>query len=67
VNDNGEGSNELQQRIRNLMVYRKQFHITSALVNGTRYLRLTVMNKLTDEKTIDNLLNMIVTTAQELA
>lgn len=61
----GNASDDMQQQIRNLMVYRKQFHITSAIVNGTRYLRITVMNKLTDEKTIENLLDMIEATAEE--
>jgi len=64
---NGDISDSKQQKIRDLMVHRKQFHITSALVNGVRYLRLTVMNKLTDKKIITELLDMIEATAEELS
>lgn len=63
----GTASDDLQQKIRNLMVYRKLFHITSAIVNGTRYLRITVMNKLTNEKTIKDLLDTIEIIAGELS
>lgn len=46
-------------RIRGELMREGRFHITSALVNGTRYLRLTVMNKLTDVATIESLLDAI--------
>ncbi|MFK8032020.1 MAG: aspartate aminotransferase family protein [Gammaproteobacteria bacterium] len=56
----------LQERIRDHLMRSGQFHITSAVINNKRYLRLTVMNRLTDESTITSLLDAIESTAREL-
>ena len=53
--------------IRDAMVRRGEAHITSAEVGGTRWLRLTVMNPLTQAAHIDALLDLIERTAQRLA
>lgn len=58
---------ELQQRIRDTLVHERRFHLSSALVNGKRYLRMTVMNKLTDKETINEMLGEIELTAARLA
>ena len=55
----GNASDDLQQKIRFEMMKRKEFHITSTLINGTRYLRVTIMNKLTDESVLESLLDKI--------
>ncbi len=60
-----EGDDALQDRIRDALVHRRRFHITAATVSGRRYLRLTVMNKLTDETTIEALLDDIERVAAE--
>ena len=49
-----------QERIRTKLMQSGQFHITSAVVNSCRYLRLTVMNRLTNRDTIDALLKAII-------
>ncbi|MEL6869103.1 MAG: pyridoxal-dependent decarboxylase [Pseudomonadota bacterium] len=54
---------ELQQRIRDRMVRDGSAHITSAIVAGKRWLRLTVMNPLTDEIALHRLLDIIERTA----
>ncbi|MEM7612450.1 MAG: pyridoxal-dependent decarboxylase [Pseudomonadota bacterium] len=54
----------MQDWIRDELVRTGQAHITSAVVDGRRWLRLTVMNKLTDESTIRELLALIEQTAQ---
>jgi len=65
--DNGEASDELQQTIRFAMMREKEFHITSTLINEVRYLRVTIMNKLTDESVLKNLLDRIESLAKELS
>ena len=45
--------------IRSELMREGRFHITSAMVNGRRFLRLTVMNKLTDVSTVEALLDAI--------
>ncbi|MFT5677204.1 MAG: L-2,4-diaminobutyrate decarboxylase [Paraglaciecola sp.] len=55
----GKRSDALQQKIRFEMMKREEFHITSALINGVRYLRVTIMNKLTDENVLSSLLDEI--------
>ena len=55
----GQASDDLQQKIRFEMMKRKEFHITSTLINDVRYLRVTIMNKLTDENVLSNLLDKI--------
>ncbi|MEM7082820.1 MAG: pyridoxal-dependent decarboxylase [Pseudomonadota bacterium] len=54
-----------QEAVREHLMRTGQFHITSTLLNGRRYLRLTVMNRLTNEATIERLLDAIEQTAQE--
>jgi len=62
------GKNENRQLpIRNRVVEHGNFYITSTNVNGKRYLRLTVMNPLTNEETIDGLLNEIEEIGEELS
>ncbi|MEO0574903.1 MAG: pyridoxal-dependent decarboxylase [Pseudomonadota bacterium] len=56
----------LQQQIRDDMVKRGTAHITSAMVAGRRWLRLTVMNKLTDDAALDSLLSAIENSAKEI-
>jgi len=50
------GSDQQQQLIRDQLLQRKQFHLTSATVDGITWLRITVMNKLTDADTIEAML-----------
>lgn len=54
-----QGSDALQQYIRDNLYRSHQFHITSTLVDGERYLRLTVMNESTQVSHINNLLDTI--------
>ena len=49
----------LQDLIRDQLMVSGQFHITSATVDGRRWLRLTVSNPRTDEATIEALLDAI--------
>ena len=62
----GGASNELQQHIRFELMRRKQFHITSTLINEVRYLRVTIMNRLTTESVLSDLLDEIELLAAEL-
>lgn len=50
---------DLQLKIRNKIVLRGKFYITSAEVNNKRYLRLSIMNPLTQLRHIEDLLNEI--------
>ena len=63
----GKASDDLQQKIRFEMMKRKEFHITSALINGVRYLRVTIINKLTDENVLSSLLDKIEKLAEEFS
>ena len=63
----GKATDELQQKIRFEMMKRKEFHITSTLINGVRYLRVTIMNKLTDEKILTSLLDKVEELAEEFS
>ena len=63
----GEASDDLQQEIRFAMMKRKEFHITSTLINDVRYLRVTIMNRLTDEKVLSNLLDKVEELAIEFS
>ncbi len=49
----------LQDTIREHLLRQHEYHLTAATVSGRRYLRLTVMNRLTDAATISELLNRI--------
>jgi len=53
------GDDALQSRIRQELMRRGDFLLTQADVAGRRWLRLTLMNPLTDEATIDRLLGTI--------
>ncbi len=55
--------NNFQLQIRNEMVQRGNFYITSTELNNIRYLRLTVMNNLTKEKHIKALIKEIIEVA----
>jgi L-2,4-diaminobutyrate decarboxylase len=63
----GKASDSLQQKIRFEMMKRKEFHITSVLINDVRYLRVTIMNKLTDEQVLMSLLDKIEELATEFS
>lgn len=54
----------LQDRIREHLLKKGTFHITTATVAGRRYLRLTVMSPQTSDTTIDGLLDAIETAAR---
>ncbi len=56
----------VQERVRDHLMRSGQFHITSTLLNQKRYLRLTVMNRLTDIDTVNRLLDAIEASAAEL-
>ncbi len=53
-NDNG-----FQLAIRNELIKRGNFYTTTAVVNGERYLRLSVMNKQTKQVHIEKLMNEV--------
>ena len=55
----GPDSNDFQLRIRNEIVKSGEYYITSTEVSGVRYLRLTVMNALTNESHIKQLLEKL--------
>lgn len=50
---------DTQDRVRDILLRQKRFQLTAATVNGQRYLRMTVMNKHTDETTIHAMLDAI--------
>ena len=53
------GSDELQTRIRQKLMRDGDFLLSQADVSGRRWLRLTIMNPLTNEATIHRLLDTI--------
>jgi L-2,4-diaminobutyrate decarboxylase len=55
----GDSSDAFQLALRNALINRGNFYITSTTIQGTRYLRLTVMNHLTDVLHIEALLDEI--------
>ncbi len=55
--------NAFQLAIRNQLVTRGDFYITSTEFNGVRYLRISVMNDLTEEKHINRLIDEIIEVA----
>ena len=58
--------NTFQLALRNEIVIRGNFYITSTEFNGVRYLRMTVMNDLTTAQHIDQLIDEIIKVAQNL-
>ena len=60
-----EGDDALQNRIRQRLMHDGDFLLSQADVAGRRWLRLAVMNPLTDEATIDRLLDRIEALAAE--
>jgi len=62
----GDDSNAYQLALRNELVKRGNFYITSTEVSGVRYLRMTVINALTEIGHIEDLLQEIVQIATEL-
>lgn len=54
-----QADDDTQLRLRNQLVINGDFYITSAEVSGVRYLRLSVMNELTDEEHIVKLLDRV--------
>ncbi len=62
----GKAGNEFQLALRNLIVKRGNFYITSTEVNQVRYLRLTVINPHTAIDHIKNLIEEIRTCANQL-
>lgn len=61
----GKADNAYQLAIRNEIVKQGNFYITSAVVNDVRYLRLSIMNPLTNKEHIEELLEAIVDLASE--
>ncbi|MFT6335116.1 MAG: L-2,4-diaminobutyrate decarboxylase [Saprospiraceae bacterium] len=59
----GENGNDYQLAIRNVLVKRGDFYITSTEISGVRYLRMTVINALTKEEHVTKLLEEIVSIA----
>ncbi|MBK8597826.1 MAG: diaminobutyrate decarboxylase [Holophagales bacterium] len=60
------GDDAIQSRIRQELMRRGDFLVTQADVAGRRWLRLTLMNPLTDEATIDRLLETIESLGRDL-
>jgi len=58
--------NAFQLTLRNRLVERGDYYITSTEFNTIRYLRITVMNNLTEEKHIQGLMDEIVAVAADL-
>jgi L-2,4-diaminobutyrate decarboxylase len=50
---------DLQLRLRERLLAEKRFHLSSTVVNGERWLRMTVTTPATDEETIERLLDAI--------
>jgi len=63
----GVEGNAAQLALREQLLARGNFYITTVDINGTRYLRLSVMNPLTSVETIEALLAEIRLCADELA
>jgi L-2,4-diaminobutyrate decarboxylase len=61
-----DSDNNFQLALRSELINRGNFYITSTEINNKRYLRLTVMNKLTNVEHIKLLLKEIVIIAKEL-
>lgn len=55
-----------QLALRNRLIEKGNFYITTTEIHGERYLRLAVMNELTNIETIKDLLTAISETAEEL-
>jgi len=64
---NGVEDNGAQLALREKILERGNFYITTAEISGTRYLRLSVMNPLTSLETIENLLTEIRLCANDMA
>lgn len=60
----GEDSNDYQLGLRNEIVKRGDFYITSTEISGVRYLRMTVINALTKEEHVSKLLAEIIAIAE---
>jgi L-2,4-diaminobutyrate decarboxylase len=58
--------NNFQLQIRNEIVNRGSFYITSTELNNVRYLRLTIMNDLTRESHIKSLIEEIINVASDI-
>jgi L-2,4-diaminobutyrate decarboxylase len=54
---------ELQVRLRERLLRDRRFHLSSTVVNGERWLRMSVMAPATSEQTIEELLDAIETAA----
>ena len=58
--------NDFQLAIRNKLIQNGNFYITTAVVKGERYLRLSVMNELSEKANIEAMLIEITTIAEEI-
>jgi len=58
--------NDFQLAIRNELTMEGDFYITSSVVNGVRYLRLTVINELTNLEHIEQLIQAIERVAKKM-
>lgn len=63
---NGPSDNHFQLKLRNELIKRGKFYISSSEMKGIRYLRMTVINALTKLNDIEELLKEIVSIADEL-
>jgi L-2,4-diaminobutyrate decarboxylase len=54
---------ELQVRLRERLLRERRFHLSSTVVNGERWLRMSVMSPATNEETVEELLDAIVAAA----
>ncbi|MEL6367325.1 MAG: pyridoxal-dependent decarboxylase [Pseudomonadota bacterium] len=61
-----EGDDQLQQSVRDQLVAERTAHLTTAEVGGTTYLRMTLMNPLTDVEAINTILDMVEQKADSL-
>ena len=61
-----EGDDALQGRIRTTIMHEGDFLLSQADVGGRRWLRMAVMNPLTDEATVDRLMDRIEEIAADL-
>ena len=61
-----DGDDALQQSIRDQLVAERLAHLTTAEVDGMTYLRMTLMNPLTDAHAIDAILDLIEQKADSL-